>query len=221
MYSVESTYKEWKRFTRHFWVATGSAIIDGVINYPMGKNIYPILVHVFSLLFILAVFYLLYKKSVKEKIDYCWLIRWPGIFMLDNFITMGICLNIPAIIYAIFTRKTTYVYYIDSTYGCIINMITFIIILVYCVHLKMNLKINNTLLYVWFFIMYSGSVLFHFAPEKLQLAVLQFIHRTSNPDILHAAVNYYKPGIKEAVLAFIILDASDIIPKLQDIFNTK
>lgn len=221
MYAADSIYKEWKRFKRHFCVALVMVTIDGLINYPLGKNIIiPLLMYI-SLFLLYVVLHMYYRKSHKEKKGHSWLIRWLGVFFLDGLITMTLCLDIPAIIFAIYRRQVPYVYIIDPTYECIINMITFIIVLLYCIHLKINFEVDHTLLYIWFFIMYFGSVLFHFSPEKLKLAVLQAIYSSNTPDFLKTEVNYYKPAIKEAVLAFIILDSSNILPMLKDYLKNR
>ena len=211
--------KQRKRNTLHFKVALVTQILytllsgkDGVILSISG---------LISLLLFHYVMYLCYLKVIRNTKSHGIpaLLFIVEIVLLDFYTATTLCTCIPAIIYGIIRARYPYPYIIDSFYLGIVNMVTFVITLLFCIYLKIILKVNNTFMYTLFFIMYSLAALYHFAPENLQQVFLKIIFSPNDTEFNRAAIEYYRPAIKEGVLAFIILDSSNLLTKIKDQFR--
>ena len=160
-----------------------------------------------------------YKKFVRNLLSYestsiVFMIELVGLNLL---ITMSLCENIPAFYISFFRPEYPYPHIISKDYVGMVNILTFIIVILLCINMKYFIKINNTLMYFIFFMIYTFAVMYHFAPPNVQRAVLRhFISPNNTEEIDRLIAEYYYPAIKEGVLAFIILDSSNLLTKLKD-----
>lgn len=214
MYSIESVLKKTrKRFKKHFCVVAFMIIVDELLILTKDKRPYLFLMWLFTLLFLYFVVYQLYKNFYRiGELSLIAMIIFT--FWLDLLTTACLCRDIPAIIFGIVRHQAPYVFIIDPYYNEIINTVTFVIALFYCIYLKYSFQVSNTFLYTWFFIIYAVSALYNFLPVSLKQVIIQHVYGGSLEYSMQR-VNYYNPAIKEAVLAFTILDTANIIEKLQ------
>ena len=126
------------------------------------------------------------------------------LFFIELEAINSVCFFIPACVnkLSILYQKTL----VDS-YAPLLNLITFLAYLIFIIYQRIRIS-NKKVMYSVFFGVYCVSVIFSFLPNDCKQLILDIVFK--NPGIYAGIVdgNIFFPAIKEAMLAFIILDVA-------------
>ena len=131
------------------------------------------------------------------------------ILVLDLLVCNSLCFSCSMIIYNSFFYEK---FHLQYEYLAIENTLVFVFYLGFLIYLKKIYKVNKNA-YPYYFLVYCISVVFGFIPTKYTLALFRMLFIRSDKKYIVNFSNYVFPAIKEAILAFIILDSSDLFIK--------
>jgi len=123
-----------------------------------------------------------------------------GFFIINSLsISCAILLDI-----CVFQKITNYMGTVSGAY----NLFVFIIYLMYLAYLRKSNLIGKNSLYLIFFLVYCFASISSITPPTFRRILLSFVPMNG---YLNAMFSFYYPAIKESILAFIILDTTDLL----------